>query len=488
VSGCAARPTFDVTFVKLARHSLFNLVGLGAPLLVALFSIPALLQGLGEARFGLLTLIWAVTSYFGLFDLGLGRALTLGLSRRLGAGGMAQEAGPLTRTALSLLLALGLLAALLLALLAPWGVAWLRGVEQPREALLATWCMALALPAITLTAGLRGALEAAHAFGWVNALRLPLGLWTFCGPWLVLLLWGPDLLAMTAALVVGRVIGALAHGLVLRLCLPQLGPLFGWAPAMAPELLRAGGWMTVSNVVSPLMGYADRFLIGGLVSATAVSWYATAHELVSKLWIVPGALTAVLFPAVAGGKPTPDLFQRSVRALAAVVLPLTALLAAFAEPLLALWLNPGFAAQAAPLLQLFAIGTFINCLAHIPFTYLQAAGAPRVTALIHLLELPLFLLLLWAAVSSWGVMGAAAAWLLRIVVDTLLMFGASLRVLDWRLSHWLSPGHGLQLAAAVLAFAAMLLPTAPERLLLVALACALAAWPCLPLLPQRTPA
>ena len=69
--------------VRLVRHTLFNLVGLGAPLFVALVSIPMLLQELGVPRFGLLTLIWAVVSYFSLFDLGLGRALTQSLARIL---------------------------------------------------------------------------------------------------------------------------------------------------------------------------------------------------------------------------------------------------------------------------------------------------------------------------------------------------------------------------------------------------------------------
>ena len=62
--------------VKLIRHSTYNLLGLGLPLLIAVFTIPVLIKDLGDARFGLLTLIWAVVGYFGLFDLGLGRAMT----------------------------------------------------------------------------------------------------------------------------------------------------------------------------------------------------------------------------------------------------------------------------------------------------------------------------------------------------------------------------------------------------------------------------
>ena len=48
--------------MKIARDSLLNLVGLGGPLLLAVVLVPRLLLGLGDERFGLLTLVWAVTS------------------------------------------------------------------------------------------------------------------------------------------------------------------------------------------------------------------------------------------------------------------------------------------------------------------------------------------------------------------------------------------------------------------------------------------
>ena len=68
------------------RHTLYNLIGLGLPLVAAVLTIPLLIEALGVERFGMLALIWALVSYFGLFDLGLGRALTREL-----AGLRAQE-------------------------------------------------------------------------------------------------------------------------------------------------------------------------------------------------------------------------------------------------------------------------------------------------------------------------------------------------------------------------------------------------------------
>lgn len=450
--------------VQLVRHTLFNLIGLGAPLLVALLTLPVLLHGLGVERFGLLTLIWAVTSYFGLFDLGLGRALTQALARCLGQGER-ESIAPLTSTALGLMVALGVFGGLLLAALAPWGATVMKGVPDVREAVQATWCMALVLPAITLTSGLRGALEGVHAFGWINLIRLPMGLWTFLGPWLSFQLWGPDLVRITAVLALGRVLGLLAHAWALRRCLPEARLWARWDRAWLGPLARAGGWLTLSNVVSPLMGYVDRFLIGAMVSLTAVSYYATPYEIVTKLWILPGALVAVLLPrfAAAGARDWP-LHGRMVESLFWLLLPLCSGLAVFAHELLALWLGAGLAVHSAPLLQVFAFGVLINCLAHIPLTWLHGQGAFRRPALLHLFELPLFLLLLWALIQSQGLMGAVWAWLLRIGFDSAAMF-------------WLAARQaGQRLAPAVLWRGAVLLALAFAPLAVPALGWRAGAW------------
>ena len=60
----------------LNRGASYILFGTGIPMLVGLLSVPILLKSLGNQNFALLTLIWTAIGYFGLFDFGLGRALT----------------------------------------------------------------------------------------------------------------------------------------------------------------------------------------------------------------------------------------------------------------------------------------------------------------------------------------------------------------------------------------------------------------------------
>ncbi len=176
--------------------------------------------------------------------------------------------------------------------------------------------------------------------------------------------------------------------------LPELGRALAWQRGALGPLLRFGGWMTVTNVVGPLMVTLDRFLIGALVSMTAVAYYATPYEIVTKFWLLPGALMGVMFPAFSAGfeqnrERTALLFGRSVKLLLLVLFPVMLCTIALAQDGLRLWLGAEFAQHSFRVLQWLAVGVFINSLAFVPFSLLQGVGRPDITATLHLIELPL---------------------------------------------------------------------------------------------------
>lgn len=422
----------------ILRNSLFNLIGLGAPLFVALFTIPVLIDALGEDRFGILTLIWAVVSYFGLFDLGLGRALTLQLSRYLTTH-KESECGELVWTALLIMLGLGVVAGVLLFLGVPFWLAEVKSTMSDKEKTEAVFYMALALPFIVLTTGYRGVLESKGAFLLINAIRIPMGIFTFIGPLLVVVYWQVDLGAITFVLFLGRVLGCGVHAIAAHKILPGLAIRPVFKGYQAKPLFSVGGWLTVSNIVSPFMGYVDRFLIGALMSASAVAYYATPNEMITKLWIIPGALTAVLFPHFASilmssVDQARETFFKAQFWLVAAIFPVCLFLFTYSYELFELWLGAEFASESYVIFRFFCVGILINCMAHIPFTLIQSSGDTKRTAIIHLLELPLFVVLLYSMVLEYGAVGAAIAWCVRMTVDAGLMYYFGLKIVGLSIS------------------------------------------------------
>jgi O-antigen/teichoic acid export membrane protein len=445
----------------LARNTVWNIIGSVAPMAVAVFCIPILIRGLGKERFGVLTLAWALIGYASLFDLGLGRALTQLVARKLGAGEDG-EVPSIAWTSMLLMLLLGFSGAAIVFVISPWLAG--RGLHVQAtlnaETQQAFRFLALSLPFVITTAGLRGLLEAHQRFGLINALRIPMGVFTFAGP-LMALVFSKSLVPVVAVLVGGRIVAWGGH---LVLCLwvaPELRRSVVWERSAVGPLMRFGGWMTVTNVVSPLMVTLDRFLIGALVSVTEVAYYATPYEVVTKFWLLPGALMGVMFPAFSSSfaqnsERTASLFWRSVKSLLLVLFPGMLCVVVLAQDGLRLWLGTEFAQHAYRVLQILAVGVFVNSLAQVPSALLQGVGRPDQTATLHLIELPLYLGLLWWLISTRGIEGAATAWTTRVGVDALFLFGLARRLLPgknrMRLRSALLPA----VALLILALAALL--------------------------------
>lgn len=419
---------------RLARNVLWNLLGALAPFLVAVFVIPVLIEGLGVPRFGLLAFAWLVVGYFSLFDFGLGRALTKLVAEKLGAG-LAEEVAPLVWTGMLLMIGLGIVGGLLAAALTPWIVGGLLEISADLhdEAERSFYLLSAAIPVVIASAGLRGVLEAHQLFRLVNLVQIPLGLLTFLGPAAVLP-FSTTLVPVVAVLVASRLAAAIAFAAICVCIEPALRRGLRIKYSNVRPLLRLGGWMTVSNIVSPLLVYMDRFLIGAVISMTAVAYYATPYEVVTKLLVVPVALMGVMFPAfsavlVNDRSRAADLFERAIRYVFLLLFPAVLIILTLASEGLELWLSPEFAANSAVVLQLLAIGVFMNGHAQVAFWLVQGAGRPDLTAKLHVLELLIYVPILWLLLDAYGIAGAAAAWAARMAVDALCLFLAARRLL-----------------------------------------------------------
>lgn len=421
---------------RLIFNTSLNLLGQGLPLIGAAVSIPVLIHVLGTARFGVLTLAWVLVGSFNLFDFGLGRAVThrtavlLALDRRSDLRGAIW-------TGVLAVLALGVLAGALFAILTPLAADRILNAPPALHSEIAAsfFLLAAALPFVISTTALRGVLEAQGRFGMVNAIRAPTGIFTFIGPLLILPV-APTLPAVITVLAVARVIAWGAH---LALCLrtvPELRIGVAFDRVELASLARFGGWLTISGVMAPLLLYLDRFVIAALLSSTAVAWYATPFDAVTKLLLVAVSLGTVLFPAFSTPleEDAPErwqLFHRSVRFLVAAMFPLSCLLILFADPILKLWVGEQFSTHSTMVLQLLTIGVFLNSLATVPYTLIQAGGRPDLTAKLHIAELIPYLTVLYALAVGLGLNGAALAWLARVMVDCAALMWLTRKVVGY---------------------------------------------------------
>jgi O-antigen/teichoic acid export membrane protein len=421
----------------------WNLLGMGLPILVAVGAIPFLIGVLGESRFGVLTVAWLVFGYFSIFDLGLHRALTQLVARAIGRDEHHAIPG-LFWTALLLMAVAGVVGGVIVGAGAPWIVKQFdTGAILYEEAVNAFLLMAVGLPVLTSTAGLRGMLEAHHRFASVAVVQLWHGTWTFLGPLVVAYAIAPQLEWVVGGLLVGRLITWVAYFTLATRAAPAVWSAVRPARAAVRPLLSYGGWMTLAHSVVPIVLYGDRFFIGSLLGPKAVAHYATPAEMVGKLLIVPQAIVGVLFPtfaatydrdAAAAGR----IFDHGLKAVLIVFTPIALLGVAVGPEVMELWLRFGnsaddaaqFVADSGPVLQVLVIGMLLGGLTLIPTSLIQGVGKPKWTALVFLAELPVWALLMYALTGRFGITGTAIAWLARQSLE-----GAIMLALAQRLTH-----------------------------------------------------
>ena len=422
---------------------MWNLVGMTLPLVVAIPAIrfliygaelgPVVLHGLGKERFGVLTLVWMLVGYFGLFDLGLGRALTKMMAEYLALKRNRDLPG-LFWTALSMMCILGVAAGCLVALLSPpLAGRWLQIADElRREAMLSFLIAACGMPIVILSVGLVGVLEASRQFRRMNFIRSAAGILVFAGP-LLALPFTNSLCVVVAVLTLVRCGECAFYFICCLRVLPVLRGSVSWSRSAVRPLLGFGSWMTVTELTVPLMVHADRFLIGMLRSMAAVAFYVTPAEVVIKLLIVPRAWVSVLFPTFVSGFTTErsaaeDLLGRGVKILMLILFPVVLVVIAFAPEALHVWLGPVFARNSSFVMRCLTLGVFLLGMARVPLAFVQSAGRPDLSAKAHLVQLPLYLALACGLISAFGIRGAALAWLIRVTVDLGVMLWLAARL------------------------------------------------------------
>jgi len=113
--------------------------------------------------------------------------------------------------------------------------------------------------------------------------------------------------------------------------------------------------------------------------------------------------------------------------------PICLFMAIFSHFGLTLWMGSEFADQSYQVASLIAIGVFFNSLGQAPLTLLQADGRVKLTAILHLFEFLIYTPILIWLILNYGIMGAASAWLIRVLIDSAFLNIAALKYV--RFSH-----------------------------------------------------
>ena len=278
----------QITGRLISRNWVVNLFGQGLPLLIGVVTIPWLLRYLGVERFGILSITWTLLGYAGQFDLGLGRATTKYVAECLGRGDTRSLPG-LFWTSLLTQMTFGVIVALLLSAFTPALVDRILKISpaQLAETKSVLLILAASLPLVIASNSLRGMLEAGQHFGIINYVKIPANASVFLFPVLGIPL-GIRLPGIVLLLVAARFASAIAFLVFCFKFYPVLRSRMVFDAKLVRPLFIYGGWVTVSNLIGPLLMRVDQFFIGALLSVAAVVDAPTPSQGPHAVRPVPG--------------------------------------------------------------------------------------------------------------------------------------------------------------------------------------------------------
>jgi O-antigen/teichoic acid export membrane protein len=402
----------------LLKNIVINFAGLVAPTFVSLGTVPAYIRLMGVERYGVINLVWALIGYFSLLDLGTSLATENQIAKARHTDPDAIE--HIFWGACCLNFVTGVAGGALV-----YAGAYFYVTDGARiapafqhEVLAALPWIALAVPLANVMWVFAGAITAVERFASYNT-NQTLGTMLFqLLPLAAIYAFSPSLAVVIPAAVVARVIAGVMLGIA---TFRALGIRRFRAPrrAVIAELFAYGKWTLLFSGAGAIAGTIDRVLVGSILGARFVTYYATPQNLVTRLNMLPSAMLRSLFPRLSGAsrEQARRLAHDALGFLTGVFTPCM-IVAMFAlEPFLKLWIGPQLAAVSAPLGRVLIIGVWLTGQSGILGILIQAQGNPAVVARLSWLELPVFVGALWFVTHRWGMHATALVVVVKVVLD-----------------------------------------------------------------------
>jgi O-antigen/teichoic acid export membrane protein len=410
---------------KVVKGSIWTFAGQAAPLAASLVATPFIIRLLGAESYGVFVLICLIPTYIVFADLGMGLGSTKFGSEAYARGSGEAEAKVVRTAALIAFLASCPFAAAIFIFSLPI----LRLLNVP-EHLLSDASIALRIVSITVVTNF---LNLVINTPQMTRLRMDLNTLVNSGVRIVSLLTipvvlylGGGIIGAVTVMLVASVLTLAGHLAVSRMLLRDLLGISINRELIRP-LLKFGGPLAVSVIAATLLGNVEKLVLTRVTTVETLAFYSVAFTFATMATLFSSAMGQSLIPAFSQllTNNTRDqlnnLFSRSLRINILGFIPLLVFLFAIARPFFTIWAGEDFGRESTLPFYVLLLGLLFNLVAYVPYSTLMAAGRTGIFAKLYWLELMPYVFAAAFLTISFGAVGAAAAWSLRVIVDAVLI-------------------------------------------------------------------
>ncbi len=424
-------PTAGMT-TKVVKGSLWTFAGQMLPLGVSLITSPIVIRLLGAEGYGVLILVVLIPTYVSFADFGMGMASTKFGSEAYASGSQEKEAR-VVRTAALIALLTSLPVATVIFFLSGTLIGWFNVPERLFEEaslslklaavalVLNVLCLIFNTPQLTrLRMDLNTLVNA--GFRILGAIAIP-----------IVIYLGGGIAGAMLVLIVVSTLTLLGHIFVSGRLLRELFQMSIERAAIRP-MLKFGGALVVGGVAAILLTNSEKLVLTKMTSVENLAFYSAATTLAGMIAMFSGSMIQSLLPAFAQLQSAENrtaltaLYSRGVRINLIWLVPGLLALALIAKPFFTVWGGEAFGRESPMPFYILLFGLAFNVLAYLPLTAIMASGRSDILAKVYWIELAPYILLVAWLTSRFGASGAAAAWSVRVVADSAILFWLAKKV------------------------------------------------------------
>ena len=435
---------------------------LGNNIVVGIFLSPFILHRLGDTAFGIWVLIFSITGYYGLFDLGIRSSVVRYVSKFV-ATESKEDLAKLVNTSLFSYSCLGILSLALTAVLTTYVDTLFR--IPPEFHSTARWLMFMVGTSLALGFPLGvvgGFLEGLQRFDITNITSVVSSL-VRAFLIVVSLQDGRGLLTIAFITIILPIIGSVVRGVVaLRICPVQMG----WRYVDCSTFRQIARYSSITftvMVATRLKFKSDEVVIGSMISAAAVTYFNIGARIIDYSGGLVQALAQTIFPMVSESEAKGDInrlrkiFVVGNRFCAFMTLPISATLFILGKSVIEVWVGKKYVSTSYPILVILLLSTTIMWSQMASGRVLFGMSKHQTWSFVTLIEGIGNLILSVALVRPLGIIGDAIGTTIPLAFTGIYFMPRHLcQVLGIRLSKYLRE-----------AFALPLLTTAPLVLVLL---------------------
>jgi O-antigen/teichoic acid export membrane protein len=398
---------------------------LGMNVLVGIFLSPYILHRLGDTAFGLWILIFSVTGYYGLFDLGI-RSSIVRYIARYSTSGEQQELRSLVNTALLAYTLIGAAAMMVT-------IAAMRYVDRlfqvpPDFLVSARWLLLIVGTSVSLgfpLAVFSGILEGLQRFYVLNSITVSTSLLRALLV-VIALQHGGGLLTVALITVVFPLIAGVGNFLSTLRLLPLRFGLRYVKKSSLRQIASYSGTTFLIIVAGKLRFKTDALIVGTFVSAVAITYFTIGSRLVDYATETVSSLAQIFIPMSSQSQARGDIqgLRRILllgnRASAFIIFPITVILTILGKSVIEAWVGSKYVAASYPVMLVLLYPTTLMLAQSSSGRTLWGLAKHRTWAWVALAEGAANLILSVILVRRYGIMGDAIGTAIPLVFSMIL--------------------------------------------------------------------